>query len=187
MTTTANLGPFDATFSETGDQPDLLENLMWDRGLKMLYWWVGDPQRVDEDDPETTMVAAFEVVWFNGRRHFHSHVVLDYDVIHALVGQDEVSAGDTDHALQLILEYATEIPEANLARYAAEESWAAGTDRPLGDCEMLRGAALAIGGEWGLLLEAVGTMVETLPQGLSFAHPKARVASIAVQIAWDLL
>lgn len=161
---------------------------MWARGLRVLYWTVGDPQRVNEEDADTTLISTLEVIWTNGRRLFTSDAVLDYDVIHALVGSDEMPAGSTTDAVEMLLGNAVEAHPDVLANCEGNPTWAeASNAREHMDGDLLRAAANAQPGEWGLLLEALGSLVDELPPGLSLISTHSRVASIAVQIAWDLL
>lgn len=187
MTETTSTAPTSLTINTSSPEPDYLEDLLRARGLKALYWHVGDPARVDEEDPGTAVIAPLRVIFFNGRRYFSSEAILDIDVIYGLVGQDEISRETAEFATDQIVALAT-VADVDLESFEKSEEWATALSPwTHSDADLLRCAADRVEGEWGELLRVIADIVERIVPGTSFADPNVQLAAAAVRIAWDLL
>lgn len=170
-------------------EPDYLEDLLRARHFKLLYWRVGDPQRLNEDIPEAGTVADLDVVFMNGRRYFRSIVVLDIDVIYGLVGQDDLGEHDAEFAVDQILEKSREMPDFLLEMFDDDEQYASAIGTwTFSDGDLIRAAAAQMpDGDYATLFRNLAAMVDSLPPYGSFTNPEVQAAAVATQIAWDLL
>lgn len=177
-----------AALNETNPVPDYLDDLLREQHLKLLFWRVGDTQRVNEDIPEAGVVADLDVIFTNGKRYFRSIVVLDTDVIYGLVGQDDISIETAMHAVGEILGHAKPFPAALLDMFTEDEGYAEALSTwEHSDAEIIRRAAFEGSLDSYTLFSAIADLVEQMPEGLSHTDPLTRIAHEAVNLAWEVL
>lgn len=182
------LTPEIATTRDDSAEPEFIEHLFQERGFKALLWTVGEPQRVDPDDPDTQMIADLVVFYSNGRRRFQAAATLDLDTIYGLVGSDDITQETADFAMGELLSRSQEADEQAFREARRDESWAATLGEwQHSDADLIRAAALCAPPGWAALLAATAPIVEGLQAGASFTSPEVQLAAVAVQVAWDLL
>lgn len=185
MTDTFTPATLDSMFTVAAHEP--LEDLFRDRGLKVLYWHVGEPVDDEPEATETFMVTELSVVFTNGVRPFRSNVILDLAVVYGLVGQDDLNPGDAEFAVEQLLDHSHEIDQ-DLSHYAEDQEWAdALSDWIHTDADLVRGAAAGLDDDFGALLVQVAELMDRMPSAVRFTSPEAQIAAVATRIAVELL
>lgn len=172
----------------TPETPELLEELLRDQYLNLICWRVGRPERIDEEDEHTDMIADLSVIYTNGRRWFRSERTFLLDVIYGLVGHDGIYGSVAQECTAELIEHAEEVSPQIVEPLRVDQEWAFSLNPwEHTDADLIRAAAATVPNDFGTLLGHCADLVESLPPIISFSDPAAQVAAISTKIALDLL